>query len=290
MVNRLSILIPTYNDDCLKLTEQLSAQAGQTKDLEWEILVADDGSTDKDVIRRNRDINQLANCRYIERSTNTGRAAIRNFLAQKATYERLLFVDGDMEIIVPDYLKRYSETPGDIIYGGYKVLGDDPGHNLRWLYEKNREHSHDITHRLRQPYRDFHTSNFLIRRELMLKYPLDESYKEYGYEDVAYGKLLKDAGFSITQIDNPVGFVKFESNEIFLQKTEDSLHTLRMHQHQLEGYSRLLQVTQRLKKWHLQGVVRFLFGMTSNVLRDRLISKPTLWLFNMYKLGYYFNS
>ena len=50
MINSLSILIPTYNNECLELVRDLQAQASilsSTNDLEYEILVADDGSTDK---------------------------------------------------------------------------------------------------------------------------------------------------------------------------------------------------------------------------------------------------
>ena len=38
----LSILIPTYNDDCYDLVEQLARQAAAIDELEYEILVADD--------------------------------------------------------------------------------------------------------------------------------------------------------------------------------------------------------------------------------------------------------
>ena len=46
MINSLSILIPTYNNVCLELVRDLQAQASilsSTNDLEYEILVADDG-------------------------------------------------------------------------------------------------------------------------------------------------------------------------------------------------------------------------------------------------------
>lgn len=67
MINTLSILIPTYNHVCTELVESLQAQASSLPNLEYEILVADDGSTDEYTIEENRIINQLENCRYIER-------------------------------------------------------------------------------------------------------------------------------------------------------------------------------------------------------------------------------
>ena len=65
MINSLSILIPTYNNVCLELVRDLQAQASilsSTNDLEYEILVADDGSTDKNTIEKNREINELNHC------------------------------------------------------------------------------------------------------------------------------------------------------------------------------------------------------------------------------------
>ena len=82
MINSLSILIPTYNNVCFELVKTLQAQAALLSDFEYEILVADDGSTDLSTITANRKINEIENCRYIEREKNVGRSAIRNFLAK----------------------------------------------------------------------------------------------------------------------------------------------------------------------------------------------------------------
>lgn len=113
MINSLSILIPTYNNVCLELVRDLQAQASilsSTNDLEYEILVADDGSTDKNTIEKNCEINGLDNCRYIERKENIGRAAIRNFLAKEAKYPWLLFIDSNMNVINNQYLAKYQKN------------------------------------------------------------------------------------------------------------------------------------------------------------------------------------
>ena len=93
----LSILIPTCNDSCIGLVQALQAQA-ETLGGSYEIVVADDGSTDEMVLAGNAPIASLPHCRYIRREQNTGRAAIRNFLAKEAQYEHLLFIDSDMTV------------------------------------------------------------------------------------------------------------------------------------------------------------------------------------------------
>ena len=110
MINSLSILIPTYNNVCLELVKSLQAQAAALPDFEYEILVADDGSTDRLTIYENREICSLPYCRYIEREKNVGRAAIRNFLAEKALHPWLLFIDSNMQVIHPQYLTTYLQS------------------------------------------------------------------------------------------------------------------------------------------------------------------------------------
>ena len=46
MKQELSILIPVYNDDSTRLAAELSRQAEAITDLSYEIIVADDCSTD----------------------------------------------------------------------------------------------------------------------------------------------------------------------------------------------------------------------------------------------------
>ena len=78
----LSILIPTYNYDCMQLVDDLQAQALQAG-IEHEIIVADDASPDTIYKVANRAINDNPYCRLIELETNVGRARIRNLLAQE---------------------------------------------------------------------------------------------------------------------------------------------------------------------------------------------------------------
>ena len=59
----LSILIPTYNYECLGLVEELHRQA-QTLSFPVEIFIADDSSKEE-MKRNNRKINRLNNCMLI---------------------------------------------------------------------------------------------------------------------------------------------------------------------------------------------------------------------------------
>ena len=282
-MRELSILIPTFNDPCSTLVNNLHQQA-EALGMTYEILVADDGSTQQNVREENRSINARPHCQLIERRVNAGRASIRNFLAQQARYAWLLFIDSDMVVCRNDYLRKYAsceETP--IVDGGVVIGACKPG-NLRSLYEKAAESKHTPEERQLSPYRDFHTANFMIRRTLMLEHPFDERFKSYGYEDVLFGKAMEKASVPILHIDNPMSFEIFEENEHFVSKTEEGLRTLYEFRNELQGYSRLLDHIQTLphtpiRWWHQ------LFGA---IERKHLASRhPSLWVFNLYKIGYF---
>ncbi len=282
-MKHISILIPTFNDACYDLVETLQHQAA-TLDINYEIIVADDGSTDMGAITANRAINTLPCCRVIERQQNSGRAAIRNFLAQQSQYPWLLFIDSDMVIPRPDFLLRYADADGDTVIDGGIVVGKGREDNLRYLYERAAEHEHTASQRVLSPYQDFHTANFMIRRDLMLRYPFDQRFRHYGYEDVLLGKTLEREGIPVSHIDNPTSFEVYEDNSHFLDKTEEGLRTLYTFRQELKGYSRMIDKADRLPHlpillWHR------LFAKWE---RHHLAgSHPLLFFFHLYRLGYF---
>ena len=154
-MNSLSILIPTYNDRCVALVTALHQQA-ESLAVDYEVIVADDGSTDADVVADNRRVNELPHCRMIESPHNQGLAAIRNLLAQEARHEWLLFIDSDMLVCRPDYLQHYLTAcqEADVVDGGVEIAPLQPG-NLRSLYEKVSEQQHVVERRRQSPYQDF---------------------------------------------------------------------------------------------------------------------------------------
>lgn len=289
-ITALSILVPTYNDLCVKLVGDLRQQAEQTG-IDYEILVGDDGSTNHEVVSENRQIDQWTHCRYLLQPQNTGRAAIRNRLAREARYDWLLFVDSDMTVVRSDYIGQYvAEEDADVIDGGVTIGGDAEAlkQNLRYLYEKASEHEHTAEMRRRKPYQDFHTANFLIRRELMLSHPFDERFRYYGYEDVLFGKQLRADHIAITHIDNPMGFCTFESNPDFMTKTEEGLRTLHTFQNELRGYSRLITLVEGIHIPLILSLIRLSHRLFGTLIRRNLCGRhPSLKLFRLYKLGYY---
>lgn len=284
----LSVLIPTYNDVCVALVEQL-LQLLQAANIQYEVIVADDGSTDEDIIAANRAINQLPSCRFIERQMNVGRAAIRNFLAMEAHFSYILFIDSDMTIISDQYIQRYLQV-GDttVIDGGVTICDTNDASNLRYLYEKAEEPHHTATERQKCPYQHLHTANLFMQRDIILAHPFDERFRHYGYEDVLLGKTLHQHHVPILHIDNPLGMGTFETNDAFVAKTEEGLRTLYTFRNDLRGYSRLLTFVSGIHLAIVRNLIRLWHQVFKKAERRNLCGyRPSLWIFKLYRLGYF---
>ncbi|RRC99869.1 glycosyltransferase family 2 protein [Prevotella sp. OH937_COT-195] len=291
MKHELSVLIPVFNCRCRDLTESLHRQL-RVLPVKYEIIVADDGSTDTQVIAENRSIKTLENVRLIERNINSGRAKIRNFLAREAQHSNLLFLDGDMSIEKDDFIANYIKHDAPVVYGGYDITHNDETlkSNLRYRYERKAEGNHSAAIRSKKPYNDFHTSNFMTTKEIMTRFPFDERLRHYGYEDVLWGKTLRDNGIVIKHIDNPLTFADFETNDGFVRKTEEGLRTLRMFKDELQGYSSLLEYERIIRRLHLVPLMRRMFRLLRKTLLHNLESNnPSIFKFNIYKLLYFLN-
>ena len=293
-IAELSVLIPNYNTVCLPLVRQLQSLL-ESAAIPYEIIVADDGSTDMQTLEANRPIASLTNCQYLIRPENVGRAVIRNILAQTAQYAFLLYIDSDLTIISDQFIRRYVDCLNEnttVIDGGVSIQGDQiqnlSGKNLRYLYEKAEEPNHTAVCRQASPYQHLHTANLLIRRDLMLQYPFDERFRHYGYEDVLLGKVLHQHQVPITHIDNPLGFCTFESNPDFVAKTEEGLRTLNQFRHDLRGYSRLLTFVSGIHISLILSLIRLWHRLFQKAERRNLCgSRPSLLVYKLYRLGYF---
>ena len=289
MKQELSILIPVYNGDCRSQVEALSRQAEAIGGLRYEIIVADDGSTDRRFTELCREVERLPHCRFVDRKVNSGRSAIRNFLAREALFEWLLFMDAELDIESPQYVQAYltDESDAPVVYGGCMAKGGEPG-CLRFLYEQRSMPQHTAEERCKRPFMHFRTCNFLVRRSVILAHPFDERFRYYGYEDVLWGKRLRQAGIRIGHIDNPIAYSQYEDNTLFVSKTEEALRTLHLFRDDLRGYSKMITFAEGIHIGLVRHLIRLAHRLCGPLVRKNLCSKhPCLRLFNLYKLGYY---
>lgn len=288
----LSVLIPTHDYKCYPLVEALHRQLEQAG-VDYEVIVADDGSRDQVSMISNLLINDLPHCRYIRRKENVGRARIRNILAQEAEGEWLLFMDSDAKVVSDDFINNYISAftdDVDVVVGGLCNPEHLPSEDvtLRYYYEKSAEYQRPAAYRSQYPYQNFATFNFVIRRSVIMNIPFNEQCREYGFEDILMGIDMMRNGKVIKHIDNALMHLGFEKNEVFLTKTETSLRTLHSLGDIMVPHSRIGKVAGRLSDYHLTWLVVLTYRCTKPLLRKNLLGKnPNMKVFAFYKLGYF---
>lgn len=284
----LSILIPTYNYDCLELVEELHAQA-QSLSYPVEILVADDASAEENK-RSNRKINRLLNCKFIELKENVGIARIRNLLAKQAKFEFLLFLDADVipcnQSFITEYIKQAQKNR--VICGGLRFERRIPEANqtLRYIYGTSVEEK-SVNQRNKNPYKQFTSISFLVDKGTFMSIQFNESFTQYGHEDTLFGKELKENGVSILHIDNAIFHNVPDTNDVFIKKTHRGIENLKNNAELLDSYVRLLDTYKKVKSIGLLPIILFTFRITKKVLLKNLLSAhPNMKVFAFYKLGY----
>lgn len=180
----LSVIIPTHNQ-AAALAPCLRSLVGQTLPADrYEILVVDDGSTD-----RTPEVLAAAPppVRAIRLPQNRGRSAARNTGVRAARADRLVFVDSDV-VVRPDFLAWHLRTQRE---HGAGTLSRGPIVPVATL---------DNAQVLRVPrvatspaYLD--TANAGLERRAVIDAGMfDEAFPGYGWEDFELGYRLRRHG------------------------------------------------------------------------------------------------
>ena len=290
----LSILIPIYNFSCADLVAELHRQAAACA-VPFEIILMDDASTLYK--EENRKLSQLPGVKLIELPENIGRAKIRNRLAGEAKFDSLLFMDVDVRPTNENYVKNYLEVCADypMICGGLAYCEKPPQDKkryLHWLVGTNREVI-SVEKRRKKPNKSFLTSNFLIHKNIFNQIRFDENISKYGHEDTLFGFELKKRGITIHHIDNPLEHIGLETSERIIAKEKEGIENLYFvilkHNHATEITEdiTLLKYYRLLRKLHAAPVSAYLYRKFHEKIEQNLTSeKPSLLLFDFYKLGY----
>lgn len=292
----LSICIPVYNYNVLRLVKALFTQA-KALPVEFEILVWEDGSLEEQKVENRKLLGLDSRVQYVEWEKNRGRSIIRNRLAEAAQFSCLLFMDCDADLPDDLFLHRYAEylrepLKEQIICGGrvYPKRPKDDKLQLHWLYGSVKE-SQPVERRRLAPNSSFMTNNFLISRSIFERVQFNEDMQGYGHEDTLFGWELQKQQIQIGHIDNPVIHAGLETSTEFLEKTIQGLGNLHR-LYNLIGEDnpwiseiKLLRVFNQLKVWRVAGITYRILQIVQKPLERQLHSaKPSLVAFDLYKL------
>ena len=204
---KLSVIITTYNRaDTLKTClEKLMVQTG----VDFEVIVVDDGSTDhtgevvnKFVVGQARTTHhapRTPEIRYVKQS-NARQGAARNNGLKHATGDIILFGQDDI-FMEPGFLMQHMDVhnqhPGeDVVCLGYTTW--DPALKInsymKFLESSGWQFAYFILKRgfidHPEPYKFFYTSNISVKKSILKGEKFNESFKEYGWEDIELGYRL----------------------------------------------------------------------------------------------------
>ncbi len=254
-----------------------------------EIIIWDDASNIASLDQFDNE-----NISFFKSPVNMGRSKTREFLAEKAKYPYLLFLDADVlpvsTLFIPQYLQYASED--SVLVGGIKYESEKPESKryFRWFYGKAREEIL-VENRLKNPYDHFMTGNFLVPKSIFLQFPLHDVIKGYGHEDTLLGYKFQQAGIPIRHIDNPVFHLGLEENEVFFAKSKEAVSSL-LRLKQLGFYvpSKILISYNLLERMNLITLCAVFYPVfKSRLLKNYIFSGNvfSLFLFDLSRLFYF---
>ena len=288
----LSIVVPTYNYNVFPLVLELHKQCENCK-IEYEIIVLDDGS--KIVFPENETINTLENCSYIVNQTNLGRASNINKLVELTKFETVLILEADAFPSQKNYIKLYVNAlikNPQAVFGGVVYTESQPSKNklLRWVYGHARE-SKNLPDRIQNPDDIVFSWNLMMKKQVFLDLAFDTSITTYGFEDLVFLKKLEQNQITIQQIDNTCIHQNEELSSVFIEKSKTAVKNLvSLYQKNILSSkdSSLLKAFEFVEKMHFIPVMTLFFKIFENLMIKNLLSeKPSLFLFDLYRLGYF---
>jgi glycosyltransferase involved in cell wall biosynthesis len=289
----LSILIPVYEYNPTKLIKDLIQQSLQIE-IPLEIILIDDASSIDFFSNWATPFQDYTTIQITRLNQNIGRAAIRNNLIQKASFDWLLFLDADTIPCTQNYLASFIpflSANYSCLCGGtaYRKEQPEASRRLRWEYGKARE---EITSTIRNQntFGTFTLNNLLIRKEVVLQFPLDNAIQKYGHEDTLLGMNLAANNIKMLHIDNFVYHEGLDTNEVFLVKVKQSIETLveLYIQGKLPAETKLIKLHTRLTKLKVNGIVTFFIKLFLPIIEKNLRrSTPSIFYMDLLKLWYF---
>lgn len=108
----VSIIVPVYNSE--KYIERCIVSVMKQTNPNWELIIVDDGSTDKSADIIDRIARNEKKIRYYYQN-NSGAGMARNLGITKATGDYIAFLDSD-DYLSKDYIESIEQHDSDVIF------------------------------------------------------------------------------------------------------------------------------------------------------------------------------
>lgn len=202
--NKLSIIIPAYNEEEFITTvlERLN-DLKLPNDIQKEIIVVDDASSDKTVekVKAFIKLHENLNCTLYQQDVNKGKGAAIHRGIENASGEYIIIQDADLEYDPEEYsllLKPVFKASADVVYGS-RFMGGNP-HRILFFW-------HSIGNKfltsLSNMFSDFNLTDMetcykLFRSDILKGIELKE--KRFGFEPEVTAKISRIKGIKLYEV------------------------------------------------------------------------------------------
>jgi glycosyltransferase involved in cell wall biosynthesis len=195
MINKLSILIPAYNEGgTIHLILDKIKAVTLDNGIQKEIIIVNDCSTDDTVakIEAYIEANNQLDIRLFNQATNQGKGAAINRAIKECSGDYLIIQDADLEYDPAEYnllLKPVFIDNADVVYGS-RFIGHQPHRILFYWHSIGNKFLTNLSNMLTNlNLTDMETCYKLIRSSIAKKLEIKE--KRFGIEPEITAKLAK---------------------------------------------------------------------------------------------------
>lgn len=213
----ITVIIPTYNRSSIlqrTIKSLCEKQSGYIPS--WEIIVVNDGSTDETSQVLNQLTERYDGCIVSVYQKNQKQGAARNNAMRRAHGRLFIFLADDM---IPDSTFLSSHWQRFVTDGQpmrYAAIGRVDWHPeiketpfRKWINEWGLQFGFRLIHDPdKLPFNFFYTSNLALSRDLYDDLGgFDESFKDYGWEDIELGyRYMTNGNMRLRYVDDAITY------------------------------------------------------------------------------------
>ena len=201
----VSVVIPTFNRKNIleKCLNSLEAQILPSFIEDYEVIVVDDGSTDKTVDWLNSEKDKFPHLCLLTQD-HGGPARGRNLGVIASNGEIIIFIDSDL-IVVPNFISSHVE----LLLNAEEKYGINKNFTYGSVINTNNfdDPSSEDFKLIDNSFAYFATGNVAIRKSLLMKVGLfDTDFTLYGWEDLELGVRLSYEKVKLIKAPKAIGY------------------------------------------------------------------------------------